>query len=167
MKTTDDQSELFVVVDHDDNIVGYKTRAECHKDKSLTHRSVSVVLYNDEGKILLQKRSMTKDNWPGYYTVSVSGHVTKDHTVEENARREMEEEIGVKTDLTYKSKFYIEEPNESEIVSIFTGSSNGPFKPNKDEVEYVTFYTPEEINTMRGKFTSCAERTLEMLGILT
>lgn len=163
MKTTDDQNEMFIVVDRDDNIVGYKTRAECHKDKSLTHRSISVVLYNDKGEILLQKRSMTKDNWPGYYTVSVSGHVSKNTTVEQAAYREMQEEIGIQTKLVYNSKFYIEEPNESEIVTVFTGESNGPFKTHKDEVEYVKFYTAAEADQLRAKMTSCAVKTLQVL----
>lgn len=160
-------NELFAVVDRNDNIVGYKTRKECHSDKSLTHRSVSIVLFNNEGRVLLQKRSVTKDKWPGYYTVSVSGHVTRGHTTEETAHREMSEEIGIKTDLTFKAKFYIEEPTESEIVSVFTGTHEGPFKPNPDEVEYVRFYSTEEMNLLKNTMTSSAVKALGVLGVLT
>ncbi|MBI1863546.1 NUDIX domain-containing protein [Candidatus Microgenomates bacterium] len=164
--TTDEQSELFIVVDRDDNIVGYRTRGECHNDKSLTHRSVSVVLFNDHGEVLLQKRSMTKDTWPGYYTVSASGHVTKGSTYEEAAKREMEEEIGLSTDLTYQTKFYIEEPYESELVAVFTGHYNGPFKINTAELEEAKFHTQEEAITLSDKMTSAAAHTLKVLGIL-
>lgn len=65
--TTDNQEEMFVVVDRDDTVVGYKTRYECHHDRSLIHRTVGALIFNDKGQILLQKRSMTKDMEPGLW----------------------------------------------------------------------------------------------------
>ena len=35
------QDEVFCVVDRDDRVLGYRTRAECHADATLIHRSVS------------------------------------------------------------------------------------------------------------------------------
>ena len=31
----DNQKELFIVVDKDDNVIEYRTRYDCHHDKSL------------------------------------------------------------------------------------------------------------------------------------
>src|SRR3989344_6886437 len=106
MKTTDDQSEIFVVVDQNDKIIGYKTRKDCHSNKSLTHRGTGIVIFNDKGEILIQKRSTTKDTDPGYLSTSASGHLQKGETYKDAAEREMFEEIGIKTKLTFNSKFF-------------------------------------------------------------
>ena len=166
MKTTDDQSELFIVVDKYDNVLGYRTRYECHHDKRLTHRSICIVLRNTHGDILLQKRSMSKDTWAGFYTVAASGHVTKGDSVEEAAERELFEEIGVRTPLTFQTKFYIETDEESEIVAVFTGNHDGPFTTHPEEVESVVFFRPDEIRHMQDKLTSTAVTCLHHLHIL-
>src|SRR5258706_2215468 len=101
----DDQKELFIVVDEDDTILEYRTRFDCHHDASLIHRAVGIILFNDKGQILLQKRSMKKDLNPGMFTISASGHVTKGQTYEEAAKRELEEELGIQTPLTFVKKF--------------------------------------------------------------
>ena len=57
------QDEVFCVVDRDDRVLGYRTRAECHADASLIHRSVSVIVETSEG-LLMQRRSPRKDSRP-------------------------------------------------------------------------------------------------------
>ena len=76
MKTTDNQNELFNIVDEKDNVVGQATRGEVHKNKSLIHRSVGVVVFNSRGEIFLQQRSAGKDTDPSKWTISASGHVS-------------------------------------------------------------------------------------------
>lgn len=162
----DDQKELFIVVDKGDNIIDYRTRYDCHHDKSLVHRSIGVVIFNDQREILLQKRSMLKDTHPGLYTISVSGHVTKGQSYEEAAMREMQEEIGIQTELAYATKFLSELEIETEIDMIFTGEHNGPFQIAKDEVEMVQFFSKKEVAKMQDKLTPAAQRALRELKIL-
>ena len=81
----DDQKELFVVVDKNDRILGHRTRYDCHHDKSLIHRGIEIVIFNSKGEILLQKRSKKKDLYPGLYTVSTGGHVTKGESYRQSA----------------------------------------------------------------------------------
>src|SRR5579864_9272897 len=131
----DDQKELFIVVDKDDTILAYRTRYECHHDKALIHRTIGIILYNHKGEILLQKRSMLKDLHPGKYSISVTGHVTKGQTGEEAAKRELEEELGVQTALTFIKKFIVSSDQESEMANLFKGHHSGPFYPAKDEVD--------------------------------
>lgn len=59
-----DPKELVVVVDENDNILDYLPRKEAH-DKKLLHRTISVLVFNDAGRAMLQKRSMKKDSNPG------------------------------------------------------------------------------------------------------
>ncbi len=95
MQTTDNQDEIFDIVDQRDRVIGKATRGEVHKDPSLIHRSIAILVYrNDE--LFLQKRSMTKDAFPGVWTCSVAGHVDSGESYEEAAIREMQEELGIK-----------------------------------------------------------------------
>jgi len=102
METTDNQDELFVVVDKNDKVVGYRTRKECHQNKTLIHRSVGMVISNAKGEILLQKRSLTKDLYPGFYSSSCSGHLKKGEDYQKAAEREIKEELGVARKLNIK-----------------------------------------------------------------
>ncbi|MEM2163987.1 MAG: hypothetical protein QXR62_06180 [Candidatus Bathyarchaeia archaeon] len=67
------KDEHLYVVDENDNVIGWASRGECHK-RGLIHRSVYVIVLNDRGEVFLQKRSMSKDLYPGLYACSASGH---------------------------------------------------------------------------------------------
>lgn len=170
IETTDNQEELFIVVDREDNILGYKTRYECHHDKSLIHRVVGALLLNDKGQLLLQKRSQTKDMEPGLWGVSAAGHVTKGQTDDEAMHRELQEELGIDAPLTFWKKFISEEPNETERDALYKGISNGPFHPNTEEVAEVQFFDPRELKfsvaTRKIQLTAGALKTLHEVGLL-
>jgi isopentenyldiphosphate isomerase len=59
------------------------------------HRSVHVWLIGSDGRLLLQRRALTKDNHPGQWDVSAAGHVSAGETPVDAAIRETAEEIGV------------------------------------------------------------------------
>ena len=86
--------EILPVCDFDDRMTGTATRREIH-EKNLIHRAVHVVLILPDGHIVLQKRGMRKDRYPGWWDVSVGGHVGVDETYVEAARREIAEEMGI------------------------------------------------------------------------
>lgn len=95
MQTTDNQDEVFDVIDHRDRVIGTATRGEVHKDPSLVHRGIVILVFRS-GELFLQKRSMTKDAFPGLWTCSVAGHVDSGETYEHAAERELMEELGIK-----------------------------------------------------------------------
>ena len=64
-------------------------------DPSLLHKVVHVLVFNDAGNLLLQKRSMNKDVAPGKWDTSVGGHVSPGEDLKTAALREMKEELGV------------------------------------------------------------------------
>ncbi len=87
-------AEWFDVVDGDDRVVGRATREEVHRRK-LFHRAVHIFVFRAEGRMFLQRRSMSKDTAPGRWVSSCSGHVDAGEDYLEAARREMAEEIGI------------------------------------------------------------------------
>jgi mevalonate kinase len=168
--TTDDQEELFIVVDKDDNIVGYKTRFECHHNPLLIHRTVGVLIYNDKGQLLLQKRSSTKDMDPGFWGISAAGHVTRGQTDEEAVKREMKEEIGIEVPVVFVGKYMVGDTRETERTAIYKGMYNGPFIPHPQEVASLQFFDPREIRlkvaSKEIQLTYGAEAVLKNIGVL-
>ena len=92
---SDEVSEdLFDVVNADDQVIGTEKRSVVHRTQ-LLHRSIHVFVFNAEGKLYLQKRSLTKDSSPGKWVSSCSGHVDSGESYDMAALRELGEELGL------------------------------------------------------------------------
>eukprot|EP00903_Cladosiphon_okamuranus_P015063 g13936.t1 len=74
-----------------------KARGLVHADGDW-HRSVHVWLHNSKGELVLQKRSSSKDTFPGMWDVSVGGHFTAGQGSLETAIKETSEELGLSCD---------------------------------------------------------------------
>lgn len=59
------------------------------------HPTVHVWFYTSTPALLLQKRSLSKQTFPGFWDVSVAGHVSYGESILEAALREVKEEIGL------------------------------------------------------------------------
>lgn len=151
MKTTDNQNEIFDVVDQNDNVIGQARRGKVHQDKKLIHRSVYILIYNSKGELFMHQRSETKDTDPLFWTVSASGHVTANDSYEEAAKRELFEELGVKIPLKYINKLVIELPRETEMTAIFRAMSEGPFRLHPIEIKTGKFFSRRKLSRLLKK----------------
>ncbi|MDP1722410.1 MAG: mevalonate kinase [Candidatus Gottesmanbacteria bacterium] len=171
VETTDDQGEVFIVVDKDDKVLGFRSRYDCHHDKSLIHRTVGAVIVDTKGNVLLQKRSSSKDTGAGLWGISCAGHVRKGQVYEETLHRELQEELGVDMPISLIAKFVVQDDQESEMAALYRGVSNGPFRINHEEVECVEFFSPRElpfkVATKEIVLTKCAEISLQKAGFLS
>ena len=91
--------ELLDIVDESGEPTGQtKERNKVHADGDL-HRTSHVWIFRDQPngrrEVLLQKRSSTKDSFPGCYDISSAGHIPAGHGYIESALRELEEELGI------------------------------------------------------------------------
>lgn len=162
----DQADELFIVVDRTDKIIGYRTRFDCHHNKQLIHRGIGVVVLNNQGQILLQKRANNKDIYPGLYTISTSGHVNKGETYKQAAQRELLEELGIQAPIKREKKYILETEQETEMDYLFTSKHDGPFYPNKDEVNELKFVNTGQVKGYTSVLTPFAILSLKQLGIL-
>lgn len=64
------------------------------------HLVVHVCLFNRDGDMLIQKRTDSKQGWPGLWDVSVGGSVLAGETSPQAAVRETKEELGWTLTLT-------------------------------------------------------------------
>ena len=148
----DRPSERFEIVDDEDRVIGTAWRHECHGNPALAHRTAHVVVRSRDGRVLLQKRSLTKDVQPGRWDTAVGGHLHLGETYEQAARREMAEEIGLdrRLPLTHWFDTRIRNPIESEHVRVFGLTHDGPFVPQADEVDELRFWTAAEVDQALG-----------------
>lgn len=164
-----DDKDLLVVVDRYDNILGFKTRSECHRTNKLIHRLIGIIIFNKEGKILLQQRSNRKDSWPNFYTLSVSGHVLKGETYQKAAKRELVEELGIDIKVKMVDRFLLIEKERSHIATLFTADYNQSIDRlhiNKEELNMVKFFTADDIKKMTSTLTPFALKSLKLARIL-
>ena len=78
---------------------GQPTGKKCLKDeahqKGWFHTTVHIWFYTNTPSLLLQKRSLNKQTFPGLWDVSVAGHVIAGESIIDGALREIKEEIGL------------------------------------------------------------------------
>lgn len=140
-------SEFFEIVDADDQVIGMALRSECHGNPQLIHRVAHVLVFDRQGRLLLQKRSMNKDVQPGKWDTSVGGHLDPGESYEAAARREMFEELGIAgLPLTFLYAYPLRNDFESENVATFTTYHDGPFLFSVSEIDEVKFWTAQEID---------------------
>jgi isopentenyldiphosphate isomerase len=143
--------EIFDVVDPEGRPVGRARRSEVHGNPALIHRAVHVLVFNPEGCLYLQKRSADKDIQPGKWDTSVGGHVGLGEAVEEAARREMREELGIETaGLAPLHTYLWRSPVETEFVTTYRCEYDGPVTVDPVEIDEGRFWTAREIEAALG-----------------
>lgn len=145
--------ERIQIVDENDQPIGASTRQEAWANGSY-YRLVQIVLRDEKGNFLLQKRSLKKSLYPGRWTNAASGHVDEGETYETSAPRELVEEIGIETPLSFVGKFLVQKTQDDKIINQFNGvfegriASNASFKLQPEEVSEVRWFTLQELHEM-------------------
>lgn len=141
---------LIQIVDEQDNPIGTATKQEAW-DKGLWHRIIRIMLIDENGRILLQKRAPNKKPKPNCWDDSVSGHVDAGESYLAAALRELYEELGIKAeDLEEAGTFRANSEIDGVAIHRFNKvyklsvQSDIKFKIEKDEVSEVCWFTLEE-----------------------
>jgi isopentenyl-diphosphate delta-isomerase type 1 len=145
-------SESFEIVDEEGRVVGLASRKACHGNPALLHRVVHVLVVNEQGQILLQKRSPLKDIQPGKWDTSVGGHLQPEESYDAAAAREMEEELGIEErSLLLLHEYVWRTAVESERVRTYLCRGEGPFSHDPREIVEVRFWSMQEVRQHLGK----------------
>jgi isopentenyldiphosphate isomerase len=147
MQTND---ELIVIVDRNNNVIGTERRSVM-RTRGLLHRATYILVFNAKGDLFVQKRTLTKDIYPGYYDVAIGGVVLAGESYEESADREIEEELGIRSiSLKCLFDFYFADAGNQVWGRAYSCVHDGAIVLQEEEIESGEFRRVDEILTSAG-----------------
>lgn len=162
----DVENEIYDIVDSDDRVIGQASRKHIHENH-LLHRSTHVLVFNSRRELFLQKRALCKDESPGLWDTSSSGHVDAGESYDACARRELFEELGLKAELSVPFKISACQETHGEHIKVYTCSTDDVIQINLDEISEGTFFDlstiKKEITLNPNSFTSSFKMLFEQL----
>lgn len=152
----------ILIVNKDNEPIGESTQQEA-LEQGLYQCIARVILRDENGRILSQRRSATKKVSPNLWTDSASGHVDVGETFLVAAHRELFEEVGMQTELRYVGEFFTQHAYFGKVAPVFhtvyegTVSSNSTFVLQQTEVSATVWHSLDELVVLvgndRGQFT--------------
>lgn len=142
--------EHVILVDENDNPLGEMEKMEAHR-KALLHRAVSVFLFNNDNKLLLQKRALGKYHSPGLWTNTACTHPYLNESNEEAVIRRLKEEMGISVDGVRKLFDFIYKESlengltEYELDHVFVGCSDERPVCDSNEVSDFDYVDLDEV----------------------
>ena len=106
----------------------------------MLHLAISVFLLDEEGRLLLQRRSPDKYHFARLWSNTCCSHPRPGERVASAGRRRLEEEMGIEADLRTVGTFRYraEDPAtgmvENEVDTVLVGQYQGDPDPDPDEV---------------------------------
>ena len=135
----DPGDEIVAIVDEDNNVVGAAARREM-RARRLPHRATYILVFNSAGEVYVQKRTRTKDVFPGYYDTAAGGVVLAGESYLEGALRELEEEMGIRSvPLQSLFEFCHSDANSRVWGAAFRCVYDGDVTLQEEEVESGAF----------------------------
>ena len=108
--------EQLEYVNEHDEVIGVTSFQECFENQ-LTARAARVFLFDDTGKLYIQRRALSMTSAPGLWDQSAAGHLNVGESYEHAAARETEEELGIKGLTLHEIAYYYhEEPHPKHTV---------------------------------------------------
>ena len=161
-----DQDAFFDTVDAADQVIGHATRRETHA-RGLLHRATHIMLFDFNGNLFLQRRSMSKDTFPGCWDSSCSGHVDAGEDYHTAARRELGEELGL-FDTSYELRPIVKlgasAETGNEFIQVYLlGPFSGPYTLNPHEISEGKWVKPVELDVMVNQEPETLASALRLL----
>ena len=160
--------EIFDIIDENGNPTGKTvTREKAHTD-GIPHRTAHIwIIRKKDGRVqvLLQKRSMNKDSFPGKFDTSSAGHIQAGDEPQESAIRELHEELGIQASpdqlefagtfpISFEKEFHGKMFQDEEIAFVYIYQepvNTAELVLQTEEVEEVQWFDLEEVYEQCGK----------------
>jgi isopentenyl-diphosphate delta-isomerase len=145
------ESEELILVDHDDNVIGYTSKGAAHDGAGLLHRAFSLFLFNDAGELLMQQRAHEKRLWGGYWSNSCCSHPRRGESLEVATSRRLLDELNFEAKLEHVYYFSYEAGfgdagSENELCHVFLGKSSEDMRPNDSEIASVRHVSAADLD---------------------
>ena len=135
------REELIVLLDEQGREIGTAAKASVHHRDTPLHLGFSCYLFDEAGDVLLTRRALGKQTWPGVWTNSFCGHPLPGESVAEAVHRRADRELGVGLrdlvcvlpDFRYRA-VAADGTVENEICPVYCARTDAVVRPAPDEV---------------------------------
>lgn len=147
--------EQITLVDENDQVTGSAEKMEVH-EKGLLHRAFSIIIFNKNKEMMIQKRASTKYHCGGMWTNTCCGHPLANEELETAANRRLQQEMGIQTKLHDIGKFHYTTTfnnglTENEIDHVLVGEYNENPNPDPNEADDWKWITLENLKSAMAK----------------
>ncbi|WP_093317996.1 NUDIX hydrolase YfcD [Thorsellia anophelis] len=134
-------------------VIGQSTRSAMRLHK-LLHKATYLIVHDSNNNILVQKRTMNKDYYPGYWDAAAGGVVQENEDWYVSMKREAEEELGI-TDIPFvdHGEFYFTDEEHYILGRLYSCIATGPFALQSSEIEQVDWVGTDDIFNRQSEFT--------------
>jgi isopentenyl-diphosphate delta-isomerase len=148
-------ADALILVDEEDQGVGFMSKAQCHEGRGVLHRAFSLLIFNERGELLIQQRAAGKRLWPLYWSNSCCSHPRGEESMETATQRRLDEELGLACPLRFLFKFQYHAQfdatgAEHELCSVFIGRATQPPRINVAEIHDWRWIAPEALSREIG-----------------
>ncbi len=150
-RSVSSEGEELILVDTDDNEIGYRSKAACHDGSGILHRAFSLFLFNADGELLLQQRAAEKRLWPGFWSNSCCSHPRRGESLPVATMRRLDDELNIAAELEFVYHFcyqaeFSDAGSENELCHVFLGKIDGEPHPNDSEIESIRFISAADLS---------------------
>ena len=154
---------MLELVDEDGVTIGTAEKLSAHLAPGRLHRAFSVFLFDDAGRLLLQRRALGKYHSPGVWSNTCCGHPYPGEQPFVAAARRTAEELGVAPALMREAgtvRYNHPDPAsglvEQEYNHLYVGVVRGALDPDPEEIGDTAFVTAAELDALReeGPFSA-------------
>ncbi len=151
------ESERLILVDGQDNEIGFDSKGNVHDGAGVLHRAFSLFIFNRDGELLMQQRSAGKRLWPLYWSNSCCSHPREGEQMDGAIHRRLHEEPGMRSELKFLFRFryhaqFGDLGAEHEFCWVYAGTSDDAVQVNDNEVADWRWIAIDELeNDMTGR----------------
>jgi len=163
---SDMMAESLIIVDAQDQVLGSMDKMDCHLGEGVLHRAFSILLFDENDRLLVQKRADDKITFPGVWANTCCSHPlsndseSDDGGVKNAAVRKMAQELGIAagdvplddihpiTRMVYRARQnenWVE--HELDHILFARTNSNLRLQPNPNEISELRWISEDELES--------------------
>jgi isopentenyl-diphosphate delta-isomerase len=132
-------------VNREDAPIGVVTRSEA-LDVGANFRTAHVFVFDNAGRLLLQRLAPTRERHPGRWGSSVAAYLFSGETYQAAVERRMADELRLRGHPTYLGKIPMQDEASTKFVALFTFVSDEAEIGEPDQIQELKFWSLPELH---------------------